>query len=73
MIKTREELLAEIERGTLARVRDLLRRGAALFEGTLEQLHAELVTYESDAAQALVDFDKLTEDYNVERLPVAGS
>jgi hypothetical protein len=115
MIKTRQQLLDEIERGTLARVRDLLRRGSALFEATpewdppkepsketthdgeeptsqdwenhagemhdyasklhdaLEQLHAELVDFESDAAQALVDFDKLTEQYDVERLPGAGS
>ena len=34
MIKTREQLLDEIERETLSKVRDLLRRGASLFEGT---------------------------------------
>jgi hypothetical protein len=122
MIKTREQLLDEIERETLAKVRDLLRRGSALFEGTpewdppkepdgetpdepstenaqewcdfagrqkdhadalndyaaslhtaLEQLHAELVDFESESAQALVDFDSLTRQYDIPILPIKGA
>lgn len=122
MIKTREQLLDELERETLARVRDVLRRGGSLFSGTpdwdppkepseeepgeastenaqewadfaeaqrdhaseledyakkihdmLDALHNALVDFESDAARALIDFDKLTAQYNVERLPASGS
>jgi hypothetical protein len=110
MIKTRDQLLDEIERETLSKVRDLLRRGSALFEGTpdfsppkepsedaetgddgeiaawkayaseleeyaaklhyaLEELHESLVDYESEAAQALVDFDSLTRQYDIAPLP----
>ncbi len=107
---TREQLLDASERDTLARVRDLLRRGGAAgffdlpqweppkepsedaetgdaaelaawkaytselqhfaetIHTALEQARAELEDFESDAARALIDFDILTAQYNVERL-----